>query len=94
MRLFAASRAGKRKLLFAILRTLKWPILVPVIPRLILIGFTLCQPLLVKRFLDYLRDSAKEQDANIGYGLIGAYGLVYFGMAVSILQRKISSNLH
>ena len=60
----------------------------PVIPRLILIGFTLCQPLLVNRFLDYLQNSAKEQDANIGYGLIGAYGLVYFGMAVSALQKR------
>lgn len=85
----AAARVGKRKLLFVILRTLRWPILVPVIPRVILIGFTLCQPLLVNRFLDYLQDSAKDQDANVGYGLIGAYGLVYFGMAVIILQRRI-----
>lgn len=91
---FAAPRAGKRKLLFVILKTLRWPILVPVIPRLILIGFTLCQPLLVNRFLDYLQDSERGQDANIGYGLIGAYGLVYFGMAVSILKRRISSTLH
>ena len=85
-----ATRHSKHKLLSVILRVLKWSILVPVIPRLILIGFTLCQPLLVSRFLDYLQDSAKQDDTNIGYGLIGAYGVVYFGMAVSKVQHERS----
>jgi len=62
---------------------LKWRILEPIIPRLVLLAFTFCQPLLVNRFLDYLQDPVEIKDANIGYGLIGAYGLVYFGMAVS-----------
>jgi ATP-binding cassette subfamily C (CFTR/MRP) protein 1 len=50
-------------------------------PRLILVAFTICQPLLISRFLSYLKDPSEP--VNIGYGLIGAYGLVYTGMAIS-----------
>jgi hypothetical protein len=65
------------------LRVLKWPILYPIFPRLILIAFTFCQPPLVSRLLTYLQEPPESQNANVGYGLIGAYGVVYFGMAVS-----------
>ncbi|KAI1853220.1 hypothetical protein JX266_001926 [Neoarthrinium moseri] len=76
-----AHRDDKHKLLNACVVTLKWPILAAVPPRLILVGFTICQPLLLERFLQYLRDM--NESANISYGLIAAYGLVYVGMAVS-----------
>jgi hypothetical protein len=53
----------------------------PVVPRVSLLAFTLCQPLLLKRLLGFL--TSPKQDKNIGYGLIGAYGVVYLGIAVS-----------
>ena len=74
------------------MKLLKWPLLVPVFPRLALITFTFCQPLLLKRLLNYLSDPIERQNANIGYGLIGAYGAVYFGMAVgSLIWGKLDT---
>lgn len=58
-------------------------LLIPVIPRLFLIGFKFSQPFLVERVTDYLTQPEGENDAAIGYSLIGAYGLVYIGLAVS-----------
>ena len=62
---------------------LRWQIVVPVIPRAFLIGFTFCQPLLMKRLLEYLSNPIERQKLSIGYALIGAYGIVYLGLAVS-----------
>lgn len=39
---------------------------------------------MVRRFLDYLLDPNEVDDQNVGYGMIGAYFVVYFGMAVSV----------
>ncbi|KAK8028838.1 hypothetical protein PG991_005894 [Apiospora marii] len=44
-------------------------------------SFTICQPLLLSRFLSHLQSTLEP--ANIGYGLVAAYGIVYFGMATS-----------
>ena len=63
---------------------LKWEFIAPIIPRLILIAFTICQPLMVRRFLDYLLDPHEMDNQNVGYGMIGAYFVVYSGMAVLI----------
>lgn len=52
-----------------------------VVPRLALLAFTICQPLVLNRFLIFLDDDPESK--NVGYGLIGAYGLVYFGIAGS-----------
>ena len=52
----------------------------PILPRLAQVAFTLCQPLLLRRLLKFLADD--ERDPNVGYGLVGAYGVVYAGMAV------------
>ncbi|KAL3422989.1 hypothetical protein PVAG01_04736 [Phlyctema vagabunda] len=71
----------KYRLLFDTMRAFKWEVLAPILPRIILIGFTFCQPLLLNRFLEYLQDSEASDD--IGYGLVGAYGLVYFGLAIT-----------
>jgi ATP-binding cassette subfamily C (CFTR/MRP) protein 1 len=57
---------------------------VPIVPRLLLLALTFCQPLLLRRLLDYLNNSDVE-DENMGYGLIGAYFVVYAGLAVSVL---------
>jgi len=69
--------------MLVIINVLRWPILYPIFPRLILLAFTFCQPLLLNRFLEYLQDPAGKSTSNIGYALIGAYGLVYFRIAVS-----------
>ena len=87
---YIANWHGKHKLEISILIALKGPLLLPAIPRLVLIGFTFCQPLLVRRFLSFLQ--SEEQDVNIGKGLIGGYALVYLGIAVCCPPRSISSS--
>ncbi|THX23790.1 multidrug resistance-like protein [Aureobasidium pullulans] len=76
------SKTGPADLKKVIFQLLKWPILVPIVPRLALLALTLCQPLLLKRLLDYLNNSDTES-VNIGYGIIGAYLIVYVGLATT-----------
>lgn len=75
-----ASSPRKHKLIRACAVTLRWAIAGVVLPRLCLLAFTICQPLLLDRFLNFLQD--EEQSVNIGYGLVGAYAIVYIGIAV------------
>lgn len=69
-------------LVLSLLRCLVWPLVLPVIPRLILIAFKFSQPFLVERVTEYIGNQNAADD--VGYGLIGAYGLVYTGLAVSL----------
>lgn len=71
-------RFGLAKVLIG---TLKVPLLLPVPPRLALLGFTFCQPFFIEKLLDHL--SQPRVDANVGYGLIGASILIYSGIAIS-----------
>ncbi|KAM3083743.1 hypothetical protein ACMFMF_001108 [Clarireedia jacksonii] len=72
---------GKFGLTKVLLRTLKVPLFLPVLPRLVLLGFTFCQPLFIEKLLDRL--SEPRFDANVGYGFIGASLLIYSGIAIS-----------
>ncbi|KAF2478209.1 multidrug resistance-like protein [Lindgomyces ingoldianus] len=78
-----SSRTTKPSLTKVIVRLLKWPLVIPILPRLVLLGFTFCQPLMVSRLLQFLQDGNRKEPLSTGYGLIGAYAVVYFGMSVS-----------
>ncbi|KAK7710055.1 hypothetical protein SLS63_013063 [Diaporthe eres] len=73
--------SSSNRLLRSCISTLKWPLVGVVFPRLLQLAFTICQPLVLNRFLAFLE--RPEESINHGYGLIGAYGLVYLGIAVS-----------
>lgn len=60
-----------------------WELLSPIPARISLIAFTICQPLLLNKFLSYLGSSETANSTNYGVGLIVAYGVVYLGMAIS-----------
>lgn len=64
------------------LGVLKWPLIAVVLPRACLIAFTFCQPLLINRSIKLSNEPVTEQTTKYGYGLIGAYVLVYTGIAV------------
>lgn len=76
-----STQANKHRLILCCIVTLRAALVSVVIPRLALLAFTICQPLVLTRFLDFLDD--ETQSANIGYGLVGAYGLVYLGIAAT-----------
>ncbi|KAM5387652.1 hypothetical protein ACJA88_000912 [Fusarium oxysporum] len=73
--------ARKHRLISCCVMTLRWSIIAVVLPRLALLDFTICQPLILNRLLVFLDDTS--QPINIGYGIIAAYGLVYSGIALS-----------
>ncbi|PYH40847.1 putative ABC multidrug transporter [Aspergillus saccharolyticus JOP 1030-1] len=68
----------------ALLRTTLYayvtPLLAAVIPRLLLTGFTFCQPFLVNATVTWVGDEKAALDS--GKGLIGAFAIVYTGIAV------------
>ncbi|EQB47303.1 ABC transporter [Colletotrichum gloeosporioides Cg-14] len=74
-------RPHSYRLVWACIKTLKWQLLAVVPVRLCLLGFTICQPLVLNRFLDFLQDPS--ENVNHGYGLIGAYGLLYLGISIT-----------
>lgn len=75
-------KGRKFGLAMVLVRTLKVPLLLPVAPRLALVGFKFCQPLFLEKLLEYLSQPG-PLDANVGYGFIGASILIYGGIAIS-----------
>ncbi|KAH3906329.1 hypothetical protein HBI56_195160 [Parastagonospora nodorum] len=82
------TRPGPHALFVTTLRKLKWPVLAVVPPRLCLIGFNFCQPFLINRAVTFSQQAVTPQTTNIGYGLIGAYVIVFVGIAVSTGQYQ------
>jgi hypothetical protein len=58
------------------------PIVSAGFPRLCLLGFTFAQPFLINQTVIFVSQSVEEATQNTGYGLIGAFALVYIGLAV------------
>ncbi|KAG4256700.1 hypothetical protein FPRO03_03710 [Fusarium proliferatum] len=83
-----ASRKGNHALMLTVLRTLKWPTLSIIFPRLCFIGFTFCQPFLISATLAWAENDSDSDDMNQGYGLIGAWFLVFMGLAVTSGQYQ------
>lgn len=73
---------GKSSLIAVVFKTFKWSILAVIPPRLCMIGLTFCQPLLLHKAMELSAEEVSIESTHIGYGLIGAYILVYVGMAV------------
>ncbi|KAK0613977.1 ABC transporter [Immersiella caudata] len=67
---------------------LKWPIIQTFFPRACLTALMFCQPFLINRTIRLSQESITDQSTQAGYGLIGAYLLVYVGIAVSMGQYQ------
>ncbi|KAJ4258142.1 hypothetical protein NW762_008283 [Fusarium torreyae] len=75
-------KGDKLGLAKVLVQTLNIPLLLPVLPRLALLGFTFCQPLFIEKLLAHL--STPKIADNIGYGFIGATILIYSGIGISM----------
>ncbi|KAJ1334245.1 ATP-binding cassette subfamily C (CFTR/MRP) member 1 [Microdochium nivale] len=73
---------GDANLTLALLKTLRWSLVAPVLPRLVQTAFIICQPLLLRELLYYL-DGHVTFVGRSGYGFIITYGVVFLGLAVS-----------
>lgn len=58
------------------------------LPRLALIAFSIAQPFLIQEAIDFVEDGTMTN--RYGYGLIGAFGLTYLGIAVRIYSLFLS----
>jgi hypothetical protein len=87
--IWAASKKGDYALMFTVFKSLKGPLLAIVFPRLCFIGFTFCQPFLISVTLRWAERDSNSDDMSQGYGLIGAWFLVFIGLAVSPYSKQI-----
>ncbi|KAG8530148.1 uncharacterized protein KY384_005631 [Bacidia gigantensis] len=79
---------GPRTLLLLFFKKFKWYFICAVPPRIAYIGFQFCQPFLINRAIDFADEPINQATNNIGYGLIGAYIIVYCGIAISMAQYQ------
>lgn len=82
------SHLGNQKrrhaLAYACIWSLRWDIAAIVVPKFCSVGFSISQAYIVKSAVEFVNATGNESASpNHGYGLIGAFGLVYFGLAVS-----------
>ncbi|KAL2826233.1 P-loop containing nucleoside triphosphate hydrolase protein [Aspergillus cavernicola] len=82
------NQTGQASLLGVVFKTFKWSILAVVPPRMCLIGLTFCQPLLLHKAMELSAENVTVESTHVGYGLIGAYVLVYIGMAIMMSQQQ------
>ena len=78
-------------LFYTTLRVLKRPLLAAAFPRLCLIGFSFAQPFLINRAILFASSPDTPENRNVGYGLIGAFVLVYIGIAVSFEHNVVGT---
>lgn len=79
----APNQKKKSSLMYTWMYVQKRDLCLPIFWRLCLIGFTFSQPFLVTRAIELASTPSSSKSNNSGYGLIGAYALVYIGIAVS-----------
>ncbi|EED22270.1 ATP-binding cassette transporter, putative [Talaromyces stipitatus ATCC 10500] len=73
----------RHQLIKATFYAYRWAFLSAVIPRLALSVFTFAQPFLITATIDYIGSPSTPQSKMTGKALIGAYIVVYVGLAVS-----------
>ncbi|CRG87245.1 Multidrug resistance-associated protein 6 [Talaromyces islandicus] len=73
-------KSAKYALLWSCFRAYTYPFLSGVLPRLLVSGFTFCQPFLINATVSWVEIPGASPDS--GKALIGAYALVYLGLAI------------
>ncbi|RDW76399.1 putative ABC multidrug transporter [Aspergillus mulundensis] len=82
------SQKEPNTLLVCTLKTFKWQICAAIPYRAFLVALNICQPLLLHRSLSFSTEPVNSTTTNIGYGLIGAYILVYTGLGITMGQQQ------
>ncbi|KAL2157845.1 hypothetical protein VTH06DRAFT_4897 [Thermothelomyces fergusii] len=75
-------------LLWASYRILKWPVLQTILPRACYTALSFCQPFLINHAIVLSQEPITNVTTQKGYGLIGAYILVYGGIALAMGQYQ------
>ncbi|KAH6995503.1 ABC transporter [Ilyonectria sp. MPI-CAGE-AT-0026] len=70
------------------IRALAWPLMTCVPPRLLQIGFTYVQPIMIKQAVTFAATPQGKPYDNYGYGLVGAFAIVYTCLAICLSQYQ------
>lgn len=76
------ARKGRHRLMRSAFSAYRWTLVFGVVPRLCLAVFTFCQPFLINATVNYMDEDTTIETKQRGQGIIGAYVLVYLGVAV------------
>jgi hypothetical protein len=90
--ILAVTKKSSVSLLLTSFNVLKWPIIQAVPPRAALTALLFCQPFLINHAITLSQEAITPRTTQTGYGLIGAYFLVYVGMAVCLSASPSSSD--
>ncbi|KAK4863967.1 hypothetical protein LT330_010322 [Penicillium expansum] len=71
----SSSKKKSYSLALAMARALWLPLSVTMIPRFFLVGFSLAQPFLIERAVNFV-ENKEDTNNSVGYGLIGAYDIM------------------
>jgi ATP-binding cassette subfamily C (CFTR/MRP) protein 1 len=78
---FAGNHDRKYILLLAVLKCLRWEIAAAMVPGLFLVVLNIARPFMISEAVSFL-ETFDNASTNVGYGLIGAFALVYIGTAL------------
>ncbi|KAJ5756916.1 ABC transporter integral membrane type 1 [Penicillium nucicola] len=83
---------GKYRLIKATFRAYYRLLLSAIVPRILLAAFTFCQPFLLSATIEWMDSPTTAKSQRYGHALVGAYALVYTGIAVctAIYYRQAS----
>ncbi|KAJ3569671.1 hypothetical protein NPX13_g6005 [Xylaria arbuscula] len=62
----------------------RWEVLLIVFPKLAYVALSLSQPFLIQEAVSFVQNKGAENSNDVGYGLIGAFALVYIGLAITM----------
>lgn len=79
----SAVSGSRYRLAKALGNALLGPALMPILPRLVLIGFIFSQPFFLASVLSVLAQKSDDGARTDGFGLIGAAAIIYTGIALS-----------
>ncbi|KAK8062961.1 P-loop containing nucleoside triphosphate hydrolase protein [Apiospora hydei] len=74
------NRKRKHALVLACVWSLRWEILLTLVPKFLVVGLMVSQTFLIQDAVHYIQGDPNDGDNN-GYGLIGAFAFVYIGFA-------------
>lgn len=84
----SAAKKSPHALLKAAFGAVKWPLLQGFLPRACLTALMFCQPFLINHAITLSQETITDESTQRGYGLVGAYLLVYIGIAATMGQYQ------
>jgi ATP-binding cassette, subfamily C (CFTR/MRP), member 1 len=77
------SSRRRKNIFFVLAWEFRWLCFLPMPTRVLQAGFMFAQPFLIQKTLEWYGGSLDAKSWDVGYGILGAYAVVYIGIAVS-----------